>query len=285
MTSPSSDVKRELLGPDLSGQVANLARQGGVRPFFRIGLIAVWTSASLFVLLAGRLALVVAPKRRPRWRNWVVRRWARGMGAIVGMRVRVSGPIPKAPFFLVTNHLSYVDIVLLFGQVDCVFVSKHEVKSWPVVGYLTRAVGTIFVDRERRRDAVRVLGEIDQAVAGGDGVVVFPEGTSSEGGDVYPMKPALFEWAARTGYPVHFATIRYECDPGSPPAWQVVSWWGDSSFAPHVMQLCRLPGFRAEVTFGAEPLRSHDRGELARLAQAAVAGQFVPMVLKEGIQG
>ena len=285
VTSPTSDVKQEILGADLSHDVVNLARHGGLRPFLRLGLVALWTLVCITVLWIGRLALVALPKRRPRWRSWVVRRWARGLGALIGMRVTVTGPVPRAPFFLVANHLSYIDIILLFGLLDCVFVSKHEVRSGPVVGFLTRSVDTIFVNRDRPRDAVRVLEQIDQAVAAGDGVVVFPEGTSSEGGSVYPMKPALFEWAARNGYPVHFAAIRYECDPDSPPAWQAVSWWGDAPFAPHVMQLLRLPRFRAEVTFGAAPLKSEDRGELALLAQAAIAQLFVPMVSKEMIPG
>jgi len=285
VTFPSSNVKHEVLGADLSRDVAQFARHGGPRPFVRLVLVALWTLGCITILWAGRLALLVAPKRWPRWRSCVVRRWARGLAALVGMEVTIKGPIPQPPFFLVANHLSYVDIILLFGHLDCVFVSKQEVRSWPAIGFLTRSVDTIFVNRDRPRDAVRVIRQIGRAIGAGEGVVVFPEGTSSEGGDVYPMKPALFEWAARSGYPVHVAAIRYETDPDSPPAWQAVSWWGDTPFAPHVMQLLRLKGFRAEVTFGEAPVSSEDRGELARLAQVAIAELFVPMVSKEIVPG
>src|SRR6185295_13548709 len=113
VTSPSPNVKQEVLGADLSGDAMNLARRGGLRPVLRLVLVALWTLVCITVLWIGRLALVVAPKGRPRWRSRVVRRWARGLGALVGMRVTVRGPVPRSPFFLVANHLSYVDILLL----------------------------------------------------------------------------------------------------------------------------------------------------------------------------
>jgi 1-acyl-sn-glycerol-3-phosphate acyltransferase len=192
------------------------------------------------------------------------------------MRVTVHGPAPASPFFLVTNHLSYVDIVLLFGQVDAVFVAKHQLQGWPVVGYLTRLVGTIFIDRERRRDAKRVLEAIDRRIAEGDAVVVFPEGTSSEGVEVRPLKPALFEWAAQRGHPVHVATIHYATDPGHPPARDAVCWWGAMTFLPHLLDLCRLPGFRATLHFGPTPITGTDRATLATRARDAIAANLVP---------
>ena len=138
--------------------------------------------------------------------------------ATISGRITVEGQRPPAPFFLVANHLSYVDIVLLLAELPVVFVAKQELASWPVLGYLTRLVGNIFVDRQSRRDVPRVLAEIRRRIEIGYGVVVFPEGTSSDGSSVQPMKPALFEWAAQTEYPVHCAAIRYQTRPGSPPA-------------------------------------------------------------------
>lgn len=190
-----------------------------------------------------------------------------------GDRSRVPA---RAPFFLVSNHVSYCDIVLLLGQVHGVFVAKKELNEWPVIGYLTRLVGTIFVDRNSRRDAKRVLETIDQRVASGDGVIVFPEGTSSSGDDVHPMRTALFEWAAQTGKPVGIASIHYTTRPGMPSAREAVCWWGDMSFVPHVLQLCQMPGFDATLHFGDEPVTGNDRGLLAAQAREAVAHNFVP---------
>lgn len=280
MTS-RADVRHEVYGGNLKETVRTLLRTGAVRPVVRLGAIALWTGGLFVVLVAGMWLASPWPHRRRGWRNAIVGRWARGLGWIVNMRVTIVGQRPKPPFFLVANHVSYCDIVLLLGQVHGVFVAKKELNQWPVLGYLTRLVGTIFVDRASRRDAKRVLQSIDQRVASGDGVIVFPEGTSSDGGDVYPMRTALFEWAAQTGKPVDIATIHYVTGPGLPPAREAVCWWGDMSFVPHVLQLCQMPGFEATLHFGGEPVSGTDRALLAVQARDAVARNFVPHLAEE----
>jgi 1-acyl-sn-glycerol-3-phosphate acyltransferase len=270
-----SEIQQEVFGGDLKSQLLGLLRPGSLRPLGRIIGMTAWTVGMLGVLLIGMWATTPWKAGRLRWRNRTVRRWARGMAWIVNMRMVVQGTPPRAPFFLVANHLSYVDIVLLFATVDGVFVAKHELAAWPAIGYLTRLVGTVFVNRRNRRDTKRVLTAIERRIGEGDGVIVFPEGTSSEGSDVYPMKTALFEWAARVGYPIHVATIHYATGAGLPPAREVVCWWGAMTFVPHVVALCRLPGFEATVHFGAVPLTGNDRAELAVRAREAIAANFV----------
>jgi 1-acyl-sn-glycerol-3-phosphate acyltransferase len=228
------------------------------------------------MLLGGMWALARSPDRRHRWRTRTVKRWARGVCRIAGAELSVAGPVPEAPFFLVANHLGYVDIVVLLALVDGVFVAKQELNRWPIVGYLTRLVGIIFLDRTSARDALRALGAIDERIAGGDGVIVFPEGTSSAGDDVNPMKPALFEWAARNQFPVHCVTLGYETPPGSPPARSAVCWWGEMTFVPHVIRLCRLPRFTATVQFADESLIGSDRNRLASDARAVILARFEP---------
>jgi 1-acyl-sn-glycerol-3-phosphate acyltransferase len=240
----------------------------------RIVAVAAWTAAGLAILLVGMWLTARSPAGQRRWRTMMVRRWARGICRIAGARIAVTGPVPRAPFFLVANHLSYVDIVVLLALVDGVFVAKRELDRWPVVGYLTRLVGIIFLDRTSPRDAFRALGAIDARIAGGDGVIVFPEGTSSGGDDVKPMKPALFEWAARNQFPVHCVTLGYETPPGWPRARSAVCWWGDMSFIPHVIRLCRLPHFRATAAFADESLIGSDRNQLAADARAAIVARF-----------
>ncbi len=188
----------------------------------------------------------------------------------------MAGPVPEAPFFLVANHLSYVDIVVMLALVDGVFVAKRELNQWPVVGYLTRLVGTIFLDRTSRRDAMRALEAIDRRVGEGDGVIVFPEGTSSVGAGVNPMKPALFEWAARNRFPVHCVTLGYETPAGSPAARTAVCWWGDMTFVPHLITLCRLPGFQANIRFADRSLTGDDRNQLATEAREVILARFAP---------
>src|SRR5688500_585758 len=91
------------------------------------------------------------------WRNWIFRYWAKTVALVLCMKITVEGVPPKAPFFLVSNHLSYVDIIAFASQLDCVFVSKSEVRDWPVIGFLCRSMDIIFIDRERRADIPRVI--------------------------------------------------------------------------------------------------------------------------------
>jgi 1-acyl-sn-glycerol-3-phosphate acyltransferase len=274
MTS-AANVRHEVYGNNVGRDLLNLVRHREWRPLFRLSAIAAWTGGMFLVLVAGMWTATPWPDRRRGWRNAIVKRWARGLARIVNMRMRVHGPRPAAPFFLVANHVSYVDIVFMLAHLDTVFVAKHELNHWPIVGYLTRLVGTIFVNRQNRRDALRVMEEIDTRIAAGDGVVVFPEGTSSDGADVRPMKAALFQWAAQSTFPVQHAAIHYRTDPGARAAREVICWWGEMSFVPHVLDLCRLDGFTATVRFGDQPLVGNDRASLAVRAREAIAANFV----------
>src|SRR5262245_23612750 len=96
--------------------------------------------------------LLVSKKAKYSWRNFNFRTWARLTHVILRMQVQARGIPPRAPFFLVSNHLSYMDIVAFAAQLDCVFIAKSEVARWPVLGLLCRSMGTIFVDRNSRMD-------------------------------------------------------------------------------------------------------------------------------------
>ena len=257
-------------------------RGGRIRAGLRLSGIGAWTALSFLAWAAGAFITLLVPRARLRWRQRVVRGWARGVGFLFGMRVTVAGRPPKAPFFLVANHLSYVDIILLYTCLDAVFIAKRDMRHWPVLGPLAHVMGTIWVNREVRRDAVRVLDLIDEAIARGDGVILFAEGTTTQGDALLPMKPALFDWAAREQFPVHHATITYRTLSGSPPANLAVAWWGDMPFGAHAVKLCRLRGFDATVEFGPDAIVAPTRGELAARIQQAIEERFVPLVGPEG---
>jgi 1-acyl-sn-glycerol-3-phosphate acyltransferase len=103
------------------------------------------------------------------------------------MEIEVIGTPPKPPFFLVTNHLSYVDIGALRSVVKGVFVAKIEVSQWFVAGRIVRDMGIVFIDRKNRRDIPRAGAEIIHRLDEGEGVIVFPEGTSTKGEDILPF--------------------------------------------------------------------------------------------------
>ncbi len=211
------------------------------------------------------------------WRGAILQTWARGVGRILGMRIAVEGRPPRAPFLRVANHLSYVDVVLLAASLRCAFVSKAEVARWPVIGLLARMMGTVFVDRRRRRELIRVGARMRALLAAGQALVLFPEGTSSAGRDVHEFRSALLQPAAELGLPVRHAALRYQTPPGEMPATLAVSWWGEMTFVPHLSRLLRLPGFEARLVFGPEPIVDRDRKRLARRLQRAVAERFLPM--------
>ena len=250
----------------------------GLRATVRLLVIAKLTAIGYLAVTVGSLLTLPWLRGRARWRHLCFRWWSRSLLAVMGARVESTGEAPPAPFFLVTNHLSYVDVLVLASRVDGVFIAKSEADGWPVVGALCRSVGTLFVDRQLKRDLPRVIAAIDRTLAAGQGVVLFPEGTSSRGEEVARFHPSLLEVPARAGYPVSYASLGYGTAAGVDPADMTVCWWGDMELAPHLWGLLRLPGFRATVAFGDDPIQDDDRKRLAAKLHRAVAGLFTPVV-------
>ena len=243
------------------------------------------TNLAFYVFLLVSSGLLLAYRRlrgddrgTALWRTRIFHAWGGSMARLLGMRIEVEGTPPSPPFFLVSNHLGYVDVFLLASQLRCVFVSRADVSEWPAIGRLCASVDTLFIRREDKRDIPRVVRQIERVMEGGRGVVVFPEGTSSGGDGVLPFRPPLLESAARAGLPVWFATISYRTPDGCPPASEVVCWWADMPFGSHVLKLLGLPGFDARVVFGEEPVRESDRKELASRLRQEVERQFRPVI-------
>jgi 1-acyl-sn-glycerol-3-phosphate acyltransferase len=244
--------------------------------------VAAWTAWWSLVWGTATLLLLPLQQWKRRWRIWCLRQWARGITTILHVDIVSDGPVPRgAPFVLVTNHLSYLDVIILAQLVGAVFVAKREVRSWPVWGVLSRAMETIYIDRERRRDTLRASDAIERSLHRGDNVVIFPEGTSTEGSIVAPFRSSLLAAAARTGRAVHYASLSYRTGADDPPARLAVCWWGDMEFAPHFWALCGITKIEASVRFGDEPVRADDRKQLALSLRRAVTNGFTPVTNKE----
>ena len=204
------------------------------------------------------------------------------MNRVMGIRVRVVGTPPAAPFLMVANHLSYTDVGVFMSQLDARLLSKAEVKSWPVLGFLARFGGTLFIDRTSRRDIPRALNEIQETLSTGRGVVFFPEGTSSPGLDLLPFKASLFEVAVAGKLEIVTAALHYSTPPHERPAQWSVCWWGDMLFAPHLLKLLRLSHIDAVVRFSDSRLTGTDRKQLALDAQADIQRIFEPVCQELG---
>jgi len=249
-----------------------------LRVSWRLLALGIVLMAIFPVYLLGWLVTRPWPATALRWRNFVFRSWSRAILGVLGVEVTVDGEPPAAPFYLVSNHLSYVDVVLLGSRLDAVFVAKSEVADWPVLGPVCRAIGTIFVDRTSRRDIPRVMERLQRTLAGGQGVVLFPEGTSTCGARVRPFRPPLLETAVRSGHPVSFVAISYRTPTGLESAHTAVCWWGGREFVGHLLNLLALPGFRASLAFGDEKFLEADRKRLAERLWQAVDHRFEPVV-------
>jgi 1-acyl-sn-glycerol-3-phosphate acyltransferase len=164
----------------------------------------------------------------------------------LGFDLHVIGMLPRQGL-LVSNHLSYLDILFYGAAVPCVFVAKSEVRRWPMLGLLAALGGTVFINRRSTLSAAEAASRIEHLLGAGLVVLVFPEGTSSDGSSVLRFYPSLFEPAVRARKPITAAAIRYAA--GSAAAERDLCYYGDISFAPHLLQTLQLPDISATIDF------------------------------------
>lgn len=202
-----------------------------------------------------------ASNRRVDARAAWLHRWSRFACRVLGIRITARGSMPPSGL-LVCNHLSYLDIVVLSSVQPCAFVAKRDVAAWPLFGWLAHAAGTIFVDRERRLSSFNVVGLLKDAIASGSLVVLFPEGTSSDGTTVLPFKSALLESVVQLRCPVATAAMEYALDDGSVA--NEVCYWRDMTLVPHLLNLFFKREIRSSCSFSRPKIRTGDRKKIAR---------------------
>lgn len=185
--------------------------------------------------------------------------------ALVGVRVTMVGaPSPARPLLIVSNHVSWLDIPVLGSRLPLCFVAKSEVAGWPGVGLLAKLQRTIFVDRTSRSATGKVAGEMAERMNGGDPVVLFAEGTSSDGNRVLPFRSALVGAARQsmgedaTIQPLAIAYVGQGGIPLGRPRRPRLAWYGDMDLAPHLFDVLRRGAVDVELHFGV-PLPAGDR--------------------------
>lgn len=210
-------------------------------------------------------------------RNKAMTYWGRLSCFFLAIKLRVEGNPPEPPFFLVTNHLTYLDIVVLSATTKTTFVSKGEVEHWPVIGIMAKSLGIIFIDRTRKKDVKRVNKIISEQVNDRQGVTVFPEGMTTPGERVLPFRPSLLQHPASNELDVSYAAIRYETSERDVPAYRSVSWWGKTELHKHLFMMGQNRRIDATIKFGENRIKHTDRKELAKELHQNVQGLFKPM--------
>jgi 1-acyl-sn-glycerol-3-phosphate acyltransferase len=238
-------------------------------------LIRNWRLARLVLhLLVGVIkAALLLPRVGRAQRTELIRRWSAGVLAILNVRLSVRGEVPDlsaAGVMFVANHISWLDIYLLDAVCPVRFVSKAEVRAWPVIGWLAVKIGTLFIERTRRHDTARAGREVVDALGQGDCVAVFPEGTTSNGTLLRPFHASLLQSAINSGAWLWPVAIRYLHRDGT--ANLSPAYVDNMSFGASLFRILGEPDLEAEITY-LEPLPVHGRSrrELAVLAEKAIA--------------
>jgi 1-acyl-sn-glycerol-3-phosphate acyltransferase len=229
----------------------------------------VWFAWELLVVITNYfLTAARAPKTTERLGRaaWLSRSSRRHL-RIFRYSASVSGEVPKSGLLFI-NHLSYLDVLAISALTPAVFVSKAEVRRWPLFGWFAAIAGTVFVERARRLHVGEVNREVESALADGALVVIFPEGTSTNGQTILPFRTSLLEPAARGSHPISVGWIHYELDDGDAAA--EVCYWGDHTFLLHALNMLGKKRIRATIRFAKFERATDDRKELAKQLYAAV---------------
>lgn len=206
-------------------------------------------------------------------RDAAVQAWAHTMLACLGVQLRVLGEVPTTgPVLLVANHISWLDIVVMHAARHCRFISKSGIQHWPLVGTLATAAGTLYIARESRRDALRVVHRMADCLRAQDVLAVFPEGTTGDGSSVLPFHANLLQAAISADAPVLPVGLRF-ADARTGAASFAPCYIGDDTLAGSIWRTLCAENLVAVVHFGgAQTAQGRSRRVWAADLREAVIG-------------
>ncbi|RWN53468.1 MAG: 1-acyl-sn-glycerol-3-phosphate acyltransferase [Mesorhizobium sp.] len=249
---------------------------GKIRIFLALGLV-----------VAGSLILVplqILSMKTGLWREtFILKIWHRLIIRALGMRIHVKGTLSnQRPLLVASNHVSWTDIMVLGSMADVTFIARADMAGWPLIGMLSKLQRTVFIERERKRSSGDQASEIASRMAKGDAMVLFAEGSTSDGNMILPFKSTLFgaasmaisEGAAEKVFiqPVAIVYTRLHGVPLGRRHRPIAAWIGDEDLMPHLKVLMAEGGLDVEVHFG-EPVafsKGSSRKETARLMESQV---------------
>lgn len=219
-------------------------------------------------------ALLILPFCGLAGRDKRVRGWSQQLLRILNLRLQVYGDAPvKGGHLLLANHISWLDIYALFACVPQRFVAKSEVASWPVIGFLCRRAGTIFIERTQKRDTLRVNQVIGAALAAGGNITIFPEGTTSDGRSLRPFRSPLLQAALDQNAVLQPVCLRYSNEYGMSS--RAAAYIDDQSLGQSIARILATRQLIVEVHFlPARKANGADRRQLAREVEAEMADRL-----------
>lgn len=190
------------------------------------------------------------PQLNPQQREARVQVWASQLLHIWDIELEVRGkPVLQGPALLVCNHISWLDIVVIHATRHCRFVSKSELREWPLIGTLATGAGTLYIERENRKDAVRMVKEMARALKEGDVLAVFPEGTTGDGVDMLPFHANLIQSAIDADAPIQPLALQY-VDAASNEISMAARFVGDDTLVGSIWRTLNVSGLKTVVQFG-----------------------------------
>ena len=215
--------------------------------------------------------LVRFPRLSPQQQGMRVQAWAMALLGHLGIALQVRGPVPRqGPVLLVANHLSWLDIVVIHAAGHCRFVSKSDVQGWPLIGALATAAGTLYIERSTRRDALRVVHQMADALRAGEVLAVFPEGTTGDGRTLLPFHANLLQAAVSAPAPVQPVGLRF-IDAATGATTYAPSYIGDETLLGSIWRTVCAPPIVAVLNYGPpEQAEGRDRRAWSVHLQAQV---------------
>jgi len=239
-------------------------------------LRAAWRLLRMLVHLLHGMAVMALrfPSGDAAERQRHIRWWSAKLVRMAGLELAVSGTPRPGATLLVANHVSWLDIAAVHSVApQARFVSKADVLAWPLLGWLIRGAGTLFIERERKRDALRVLHQVAEALKDGDTVAVFPEGTTGDGATLLPFHANLLQAAIATATPIQPVALRFsDARCAVSPAAQYV---GDTTLLQSLWLLACGDGVVVHLwVLGAQGTAHADRRALAQRLRGLIADQL-----------
>ena len=238
-------------------------------------LVATWRIARATLhVLHGMLVMTRFPALDAAGRQQRIQWWSAKLLRTMGLALRASGTPRPGATLLVANHVSWLDIAAIHAVAPHArFVSKADVLAWPLLGWLIRNAGTLFIERERKRDALRVVHQIAESLQAGETVAVFPEGTTTDGRTLLPFHANLLHAAVTTGTPVQPVALRYaDAAHAISPAAEYI---GDTSLLQSLWRVASARGLAVHVELlPAQGTRHADRRALALALREQIAARI-----------